>query len=94
MYHFDISDQRKPQGYIPCIALTTGRYHDIALWLTQYHDNIIALTTTAFDAEAVIPKTAYKCGPHKCQDEKSCEIKGGNQQMTATMLMSLMITCY
>ena len=40
IYHFDTSDQRKPQGYISHIALTTGRYHDIAL------------TTTAFDTEA------------------------------------------
>ena len=32
IYHFDTSDQRKPQGYILCIALTT----------------------TAFDTEAVI----------------------------------------
>jgi len=26
LYHFDTSDQRKPQGYISHIALTTGRY--------------------------------------------------------------------
>ena len=58
--HFDTSDQRKPQGYISHIALTTGRCHDTALWLGQYHDTAlwlgkydIALTTTAFDAEAV-----------------------------------------
>ena len=47
---FDTSDQRKSQGYISHISLTTGQYLDIALWLGQYHD--IALTTTAFDAEA------------------------------------------
>ena len=40
MYHFDTSDQRKPQSYISCIALWLGRYD-------------IALTTTAFDADAV-----------------------------------------
>ena len=40
IYHFDTSDQRKSQGYILHISLTTGQYHDIAL------------TTTAFDAEA------------------------------------------
>ena len=51
IYHFDTSDQRKPQGYISHIALTTGQYLDITLWLGRYHD--IALTTTAFDAEAV-----------------------------------------
>ena len=50
IYHFDTSDQRKSQGYISHISLTTGQYLDIALWLGQYHD--IALTTTAFDAEA------------------------------------------
>ena len=26
IYHFDTSDQRKPQGYISHIALTTERY--------------------------------------------------------------------
>ena len=51
LHLFDTSDQRKPQGYISHIALTTGRYLDIVLWLGQYHD--IALNTTAFDAEAV-----------------------------------------
>ena len=51
IYHFDTPDQRKPQGYLSHISLTTGRYLDIALWLGRYHD--IALTTTAFDAEAV-----------------------------------------
>ena len=40
IYHFDTSDQRKSQGYISHIALWSGQYHDIAL------------TTTAFDAEA------------------------------------------
>ena len=50
VYHFDTSDQRKSQGYISHISLTTGQYLDIALWLGQYHD--IPLTTTAFDAEA------------------------------------------
>ena len=40
IYHFDTSDQRKPQGYISHIALWLGRCHDITL------------TTTAFDAEA------------------------------------------
>ena len=50
IYHFDTSDQRKSQGYISHISLTTGQYLDIALWLGQYHD--IALTTTAFDAKA------------------------------------------
>ena len=40
IYHFDTSDQKKSQGYISHIALTTGQYLDIAL------------TTTVFDAEA------------------------------------------
>ena len=51
IYHLDISDQRKPQGYISHIALTTGRYLNTAPWLGRYHD--VALTTTAFDAEVV-----------------------------------------
>ena len=50
IYHFNTSDQRKPQGYISHIALTIGRYLDIVLWLGQHHN--IALTTTAFDTEA------------------------------------------
>ena len=33
IYHFDTSDQWKLQGYISHIALTTGKYLDIALWL-------------------------------------------------------------
>ena len=53
IYHFDTSDQRKPQGYISHISLTTGRYLDIALWLGQYHD--IALTTTACSYKALVP---------------------------------------
>jgi len=49
--------------HISHIAQTTGRYLDIALRLGQYHD-IIALTTTTFDAEAVymeLPKGLH-CG--------------------------------
>jgi len=33
IYHFDTSDQRKPQGHISHITPTTRRYLDIALWL-------------------------------------------------------------
>ena len=29
IYHFDTSDQRKPQGYISHITLTTGQYQDL-----------------------------------------------------------------
>jgi len=38
IYHFYVSDQRKPQGCISIsrIALTTGQYLDIVLQLGQY----------------------------------------------------------
>jgi len=45
IYHFDATDQRKPQGHTShtCITPTTGRYQDIAQWSRLYHD--IALAT-------------------------------------------------
>jgi len=41
IYHFDTSDQRKPQGHISHITPTTGR-QDIALWLGLYSDITLA----------------------------------------------------
>ena len=45
-----LTPQIKGNHRVFYIVLTTGQYLDIALWLGRYHD--IALTTTAFDAEA------------------------------------------
>ena len=49
IYHFDTSDQRKPQGYIYDHRAISRYHHRAILWLGRCHN--IALTTAAFDAE-------------------------------------------